>query len=289
MATGPWYSSVTGGIVNHASSVSSDTTPSTSPPANAAAKREATSRSRAERGSGARSRSGPGRERPMVARARCSALFTDASLTSSMSATSPDRKPSTSRSTSAARCRGGSFCTAATNASAIVSRASYRASGPTPRSGNSSRKTSGYGSSQDGSPRRVGSEAHDGPAGTGRGRRALARSAFRHRLVAIRYARSAATRAPRSHLARARPPAASPAAHPRRRAPSRGSGGSAAEAHPQTDRSAHRTPGHLPPEPCLAPSPPRTTRFSRSSPTRTDPHRARKSSLSFRPGRCLNQ
>ncbi len=174
-------------MVNHASSVSSDTTPSTSPPANAAAKREATSRSFKDRGSGARSRSGPGSERSMVARARCSALFTEASLTSSMSAASEDRKPSTSRSTSAARCRGGSFCTAATNASAIVSWASYRASGPTTRSGTSSSNASGNGESHNGSPWRVGSDAHEGPAGTGRGRRALARSAFRHRLVAIRY------------------------------------------------------------------------------------------------------
>jgi hypothetical protein len=37
MATGPWYSSVTGGMVNQASSISSATTPSASPPAKAAA------------------------------------------------------------------------------------------------------------------------------------------------------------------------------------------------------------------------------------------------------------
>jgi hypothetical protein len=60
MGSGPWYSSVAGGIVNHASPVSSATTPSTSPSANAAANRAATSRSFKERGNGTRSRSRPG-------------------------------------------------------------------------------------------------------------------------------------------------------------------------------------------------------------------------------------
>ena len=88
MASRPWNSSVIGGIVNQASSVSSVTTPSMSFPANAVANRVAISRSRAERGSGARSRSGPGSRVAIVALARCNALFTEASLLSSMSATS---------------------------------------------------------------------------------------------------------------------------------------------------------------------------------------------------------
>ncbi len=95
MASGPWYSSVTGGIVNQASSVSSATTPSMSLPEKAAANRAATSRSRAEWGSGARSRSGLGSRAAIVARARC---------------------------------RGGRCWTAVTKASAIASLDSYRAS-----------------------------------------------------------------------------------------------------------------------------------------------------------------
>ena len=79
----------------------------------------------------------------MVALARCSALFTEASLLSSMSATSDDRNPSTSLSTSTARCRGGRCCTAVTKASAIASLASYRASGPASASGIPSSSTSG--------------------------------------------------------------------------------------------------------------------------------------------------
>jgi hypothetical protein len=60
----------------------------------------------------------------IVALARCKALFTDASLVSSMPATSTEGKPSASRSSRTARCRGGRCWTAATNASAIVSLAS---------------------------------------------------------------------------------------------------------------------------------------------------------------------
>ena len=177
------------GIVNHASSVSSATTPSTSPPANAAAKRSATCRSCAERGNGARSRPGPGSECAMVARARCSALFTDASVTESMVATSTDRKPSTSRSTRTARCRGGRRCTRRDE------RQRDRLLGLIPRL-RATRLRSGHrrqagrpdtAAAISGSPCRVGTDAHGGPGGAGRGWRALARSAFRHRLVAIRY------------------------------------------------------------------------------------------------------
>jgi hypothetical protein len=71
------------------------------------------------------------------------------------------------------------------NESSIDSRASYRAAGPAERSGMSSSSTSGYGSSQTGSLRRVG-RGESPMAGTSRGRRDRARSAFRQRLVAIR-------------------------------------------------------------------------------------------------------
>jgi hypothetical protein len=61
-----------------------------------------------------------GRE-ALLARARFNAPLTESSLLSSMSATSAVWKPSTSRSTSAARWRGGSCWSAAMNASSIVS------------------------------------------------------------------------------------------------------------------------------------------------------------------------
>ena len=72
-------------------------------------------------GRGARSRSAAGSRVSSVARARCRALLTEASLVSSISATSAARKPSTSRSTSTARWRGGRCCRAATNASSTAS------------------------------------------------------------------------------------------------------------------------------------------------------------------------
>ena len=192
----------------------------------------------------------------MVARARCSALFTAGSLTSSRSATSAARKPSTSLSTRTARCRGGRCWIAATKASAIDSLASYRASGPVP--GRAS-QTSGYGSS------------HIRRAPPGRLRRHEGR--VRHRSAAggcwpaarsgtgwsrSGTARCAATRAPRTRRDRARRPAGSPAACPRRLAASRGSGSSAPGARPRTGRSARRTPGRLPPSPGPAPYPPRS-------------------------------
>ena len=57
-----------------------------------------------------------------VARARCSALLTEATVVSSSSATSLAFQRSTSRRISTARCRGGRCCSAATNASRIDSR-----------------------------------------------------------------------------------------------------------------------------------------------------------------------
>jgi hypothetical protein len=65
----------------------------------------------------------------MAARARWSALLAAATLVPSSSALSPAGQPRTSRATNAARCRGGSTCSAARNAGSIVSRSTTTASG----------------------------------------------------------------------------------------------------------------------------------------------------------------
>ena len=117
----PAYSSGAGGIVSRASAVSSATTPVD------VAGLERLGEARVDRA--LRARAG---QRRLVARtggrgrsrARCSALVTDASVSSSISATSAARKPSTSRRTSTARWRGGRRCSATMNASPIASRAS---------------------------------------------------------------------------------------------------------------------------------------------------------------------
>ena len=57
-------------------------------------------------GSGGIVSSAAGSTASSVIRARCRALFTEASLLSSIAATAAARKPSTSRRTSTARCRG---------------------------------------------------------------------------------------------------------------------------------------------------------------------------------------
>ena len=80
-----------------------------------------------------------------VARARCSALLTDATLVSSSSATSVACQRSTSRRISTARCRGGRCCSAATNARRIVSRAAASSAG-SPSAG--STRASGMGWTQ---------------------------------------------------------------------------------------------------------------------------------------------
>jgi hypothetical protein len=64
-----------------------------------------------------------------VARARCSALFTAARLMSSASAVSAADQLSTCVSSSTARWRGGRYCSAATNASRMLSRRIARSSG----------------------------------------------------------------------------------------------------------------------------------------------------------------
>jgi hypothetical protein len=68
-------------------------------------------------------------------RARCIALFTAATLVSSWSATSRAVKPSTSRSSSTARCVPDSRCTAATKESSMLSRTTACGSGPSRSSG----------------------------------------------------------------------------------------------------------------------------------------------------------
>ena len=65
----------------------------------------------------------------IVARARCSALFTAATDVSSSSAISVACQRSTSARISAARCRGGRCCSAETNASRTVSRSIAASSG----------------------------------------------------------------------------------------------------------------------------------------------------------------
>ncbi len=57
-------------------------------------------------------------------RARCNALFTEATVVPRDSATSRAENPSTSRMINAARCPGGSSRSAATKASSTLSRCS---------------------------------------------------------------------------------------------------------------------------------------------------------------------
>ena len=114
-----------GGIDHVASSVSSATTRSTSPDSRAAmysSTISATFSSPSPRSvscwlcSGIRSSA--------ALRARCSALLTDATDVSSVSATSAAEKPRTSRMISTARCVAGRCWRAATNASSSASRCS---------------------------------------------------------------------------------------------------------------------------------------------------------------------
>ena len=65
----------------------------------------------------------------IVARARCSALLTEATEVSSSSATSVACQRSTSRRMSTARWRGGRCCSAATKASRSVSRSAATSAG----------------------------------------------------------------------------------------------------------------------------------------------------------------
>ena len=112
-----------------------------------------------------------------VARARWSALFTEATLVSSSSATSLACQRSTSQRIRHARCRGGRCCSAATKASRIVSRETASSAG------------SGVGCSHVTSPgtcrfSTIGSPA--GPRSIGRARRSRPFSMSRQTFVAIR-------------------------------------------------------------------------------------------------------
>ena len=114
---------------SHASTNRRITCASTAPPGDACARTRPPS---------ARSRSSP-------SRARWSALLTAGTVSSSASATSRADQPRASRSTSTARCLGGSVCIAATSARPIASRSSAITSGPASLAGISSSSTSGYG------------------------------------------------------------------------------------------------------------------------------------------------
>ena len=112
----------------------------------------------------------------IVARARCRALLAAATLVPSAEAVSVAGQPRTSRAISAARCRGGSTCRAARNASEIVSRLMATASGCSSLGAAWSSSRSGYGWSH-------GTSANELPAV----RRELRLSMSRQTLVAIRY------------------------------------------------------------------------------------------------------
>ena len=122
------------------------------------------------------------------ARARCSALLTDAVVVPSMTATSVAGNASTSRRTSTARCLGGRYCRLAMSASRSPSRAATMAagsaeSGVTIASGTGcSQLTSVPASSRYASGSGSGSYRPDGSI-----RRLRLASSVRHLLVAIWY------------------------------------------------------------------------------------------------------
>ena len=125
MASRPWHQCAYGGIENVTSSVSRRRIASTSPAPSASANRSTSSRTRSspsDRMVACWLRAG--RRLSTAARARCSALFTEATVVSSVSATSRAEKPSTSRRTRTARCRAGRCWSAATKASSTDSRCS---------------------------------------------------------------------------------------------------------------------------------------------------------------------
>ena len=174
----------------------------------------------------------------IVARARCSALFTEASLLSSMSATSDERKPSTSLSTQHGPLPrrqvldGGRRRPARSSPWPHTAPPGRRRHPAARRAGHPGRAPA-TAVRPGGSARRSGTAARAVPAAAG-GRWPAARSGTGWSRSGT--ARCAAMPVPRTGRARARRPAASPAARPRRPAPSRGSGSSAAEARPGTGR-----------------------------------------------------
>jgi hypothetical protein len=121
-----------------------------------------------------------------VARARCSALLTDATVVPSSSATSAACQHSTSRRMSTARCRGGRCCSAATNASRMLSWNTARSAG-SPCAGGTA--APGIGSTQVSAGIGWPGTVVAGTAGErsiGRARRDRPRSASRQTFVAMR-------------------------------------------------------------------------------------------------------
>ncbi len=121
-----------------------------------------------------------------VARARCSALFTEATLVSRSSATSVACHLSTSQRMSTARCRAGRCCRAATKASRIDSRAAATSAGsPSVLM----TRLSAIGCTKVFSARGRSwavATADDGPRSIGRARRWGARCMSMHTLLAMR-------------------------------------------------------------------------------------------------------
>ena len=172
---------------------------------------------------------GGARRRPpsSVARARWSALFTEATLVSSSSATSAAFQRSTSHRISTARWRGGRCWSAATNASRIVSRATATSagspSGTTSAVGNrlDPRRPPAACSGCDASGSRAGPEVHRAGAPL-----AAVRACRGTRSSRSGRATSAAPTRPSNRSRRATRGAASPGRRPRPRTASRASGSS---------------------------------------------------------------
>ena len=136
-----------------------------------------------------RRRAGASRSRSAassVARARCSALLTDATDVSSSSATSVACQRSTSRRTSTARCLGGRCCSAATNARRSVSRClgDLRRVGLL---GQDPRRRRSAGPSCARAPRARRPRPRPGPRSIGCARRCAPPSMSKQTLLAIRY------------------------------------------------------------------------------------------------------
>ena len=120
--------------------------------------------------------------------ARCSALFTEATVVSRVAAASVAGSLSTSHRISAARCRAGRCCSAVTNASLTESRTAAISAG-SPWSGTT--RESGIGVTQRSSAgcgrMYVSTGGDAGPRSMGSARRFSPRSVSRQTLVAIRY------------------------------------------------------------------------------------------------------
>ena len=123
-----------------------------------------------------------------VARARCNALFTAATLVPRVAAASAAGLFSTSHMISVARCLAGRCCSAVTNASRIVSLATAISAG-SPCSGTTLSSAIGEIQMSSGcqSPSSASTGGDAGPRSIGSARRCRPRSMSRQMLVAIRY------------------------------------------------------------------------------------------------------